>query len=278
MSHTENVDNFCARESVREQAFANIWSNEINNVFADVAGYYDRVNRVASLGLIDWLRDSFISTIEVKPRQRVLDVCAGTNAVGIALLRKQPNLKMHAVDRSKEMQQVGQRQANAEGFHIESTISDVHTLPFPDNHFDVVTIQFASRHIKLITVVKEIKRVLKPGGHFYHSDLLRPGNPVVEKAYFAYLTACVSLVAWLFNSNRHALGCKEYFVDALRLFYSSEELTKLLSNQGFTAVSSKSLLGGAVGSHKAVNAPTTVAGYRLSTEFGSSVLQQARKE
>ncbi len=254
MSYAGKVNKFGGRESIREQAFANIWSNEINNVFADVAGYYDRVNRVASLGLIDWFRKSFISTIEVKPQQRVLDVCAGTNAVGIALLRKQPSLKIHAVDRSEEMQRVGQQQANAQGFHIDSTITDVHTLPFPDNHFDIVTIQFASRHLRLITVIKEIKRVLKPGGHFYHSDMLRPGNRLVEKAYFAYLTACVSVVAWVFKSNKYALGCKKYFVDALRMFYSPEEMTQLLYEQGFTAVSSKSLLGGVVGSHKAITA------------------------
>ncbi|GMR21641.1 MAG: bifunctional demethylmenaquinone methyltransferase/2-methoxy-6-polyprenyl-1,4-benzoquinol methylase UbiE [Gammaproteobacteria bacterium] len=254
MSYAGKANKFGGRESIREQAFASIWSNEINNVFADVAGYYDRVNRVASLGLIDWFRKSFISTIEVKPQQRVLDVCAGTNAVGIALLRKQPSLKVHAVDRSEEMQRVGQKQANAQGFHIDSTITDVHTLPFPDNHFDVVTIQFASRHLRLITVIKEIKRVLKPGGHFYHSDMLRPGNKLVEKAYFAYLTACVSVVAWVFKSNKYALGCKKYFVDALRMFYSPEEMTQLLYDQGFTAVSSKSLLGGVVGSHKAITA------------------------
>ncbi|GMQ83302.1 MAG: bifunctional demethylmenaquinone methyltransferase/2-methoxy-6-polyprenyl-1,4-benzoquinol methylase UbiE [Gammaproteobacteria bacterium] len=254
MSYAGKVNKFGGRESIREQAFANIWSNEINNVFADVAGYYDRVNRVASLGLIDWFRKSFISTIEVKPQQRVLDVCAGTNAVGIALLRKQPSLKIHAVDRSEEMQRVGQKQANAQGFHIDSTITDVHTLPFPDNYFDVVTIQFASRHLRLITVIKEIQRVLKPGGHFYHSDMLRPSNRLVEKAYFAYLTACVSVVAWVFKSNKYALGCKKYFVDALRMFYSPEEMTQLLYDQGFTTVSSKSLLGGVVGSHKAIAA------------------------
>lgn len=254
MTCAEKADKFCGRESTREQAFSNIWSNEINEVFADVAGYYDRVNRVASLGMIDWFRKSFISIIEVKPQQRVLDVCAGTNAVGIALLHKQPNLKVHAVDRSEEMQRVGQARAQARGFHIDSTITDVHTLPFPDNYFDVVTIQFASRHLKLITVIKEIKRVLKPGGHFYHSDMLRPSNRLVEKAYFAYLTACVSVVAWAFKSNRYALGCKKYFVDALRMFYSPEEMTQLLYDQGFVAVSSKSLLGGVVGSHKAMSA------------------------
>ena len=249
--YIEEVERFGGRESVREQAFTNIWSNEINNVFADVANYYDRVNRVASLGLIGWFRSSFISMIDVKPEQKVLDVCAGTNAVGIALLKKQPNLNVNAVDRSEDMQRVGQEQAKALGFNIDSTITDVHTLPFPDNHFDVVTIQFASRHLKLIPLIKEIKRVLKPGGHFYHSDMLRPSNKLVEKSYFAYLTACVSVVAWLFKSNQYALGCKKYFVDALKMFYSPEEMSQLLYDLGFTEVSSKSLLGGVVGSHKA---------------------------
>lgn len=254
MSSVEKTNKFWGQESFREKAFSNIWSNEINNVFADVAGYYDRVNRVASLGLISWFRRSFISSMDVKPNQKVLDVCAGTNAVGIALLQKEPSLEVYAVDRSEEMQSVGQKNAKALGFHIDSTITDVHTLPFPDNHFDIVTIQFASRHLKLITVIREIKRVLKPGGHFYHSDMLRPGNKLVAKAYFAYLTACVSVVAWIFKSNRYALGCKKYFVDALKMFYSPEEMTQLLYDEGFVAVSSKSLLGGVVGSHKAISA------------------------
>lgn len=251
MSPPEELTAFWGRETARAQAFSNIWENEINNVFADVANYYDRVNHVASLGLINWFRRSFISTIDVKPQQKVLDVCAGTNAIGLALLQKEPGLEVYAVDRSADMQRVGQENAKAQGFHIDSTISDVHVLPYPDNHFDVVTLQFASRHLRLITVLKEVKRVLKPGGHFYHSDMLRPGNKLLEKAYFTYLTACVSIVAWIYNSNKYALGCKKYFVDALKLFYSPEEMTQLLYDQGFSAVSSKPLLGGVVGFHKA---------------------------
>lgn len=253
MASASEAKKFSGREVAREQAFSEIWSNEINEVFADVASYYDRVNRAASLGMIDWFRKSFVSIIDLKPKQKVLDVCAGTNAVGIALLKKQPDLEVYAVDRSAEMQRVGQENAKARGFHINSTITDVHTLPFPDNHFDVVTIQFASRHLRLIEVIKEIRRVLKPGGHFYHSDMLRPSNRIVEKAYFAYLTACVSIVAWMFKSNKYALGCKKYFVDALKMFYSPEEMTQLLLEQGFTTVTSKSILGGVVCSHKARN-------------------------
>ncbi len=254
MESLGKFNKFSGREVARERAFSKIWLNEINEVFADVARYYDRVNRVASLGMIGWFRKSFVSTIDVKSKQKVLDVCAGTNAVGIALLKKQPDLEVYAVDRSAEMQCVGQERAKAHGFHIDSTITDVHTLPFPDNHFDIVTIQFASRHLRLMEVIEEIKRVLKPGGYFYHSDLLRPSNKIVEKVYFAYLTVCVSVVAWVFKSNRYALGCKKYFVDVLKMFYSPEEMTQLLFDRGFTMVTSKSLLGGVVVSHKAVSA------------------------
>ena len=124
------------RELVREERFNTIWTQELNKVFADVAPYYDRANYVASLGLWNWFLDSFMSTIEVQPNQRVLDVCAGTNAIGIALLRREPSLEVHAIDRSAEMQDVGRQRAAACGFHIHSVIGDVHELPFPDNHFD----------------------------------------------------------------------------------------------------------------------------------------------
>ena len=136
------------REHVREQRFSTVWTQELNSVFADVAPYYDRANTVASLGLWNWFLSSFMSTIDLRPGQRALDVCAGTNAIGIALLRREPTLEVHAIDRSAEMQEVGRQRAGALGFRIPSVIGDVHALPFPDNHFDVVTRQYAPRYLR----------------------------------------------------------------------------------------------------------------------------------
>ena len=147
------IQPFAAHEDVRELQFKEVWTQELDDVFADVAGYYDRANHVASLGLWNWFRSSFLSTIELKSGQRVLDVCAGTNAVGIAMLRKQPDIEVHAMDRSEAMQEVGQQRAAQLGLHIDSVIGDVHKLPFPDNHFDVVTLQYASRHLRIMDVV-----------------------------------------------------------------------------------------------------------------------------
>ena len=243
------------RELVREERFNAIWTQELNKVFADVAPYYDRANHVASLGLWSWFLGSFMSTIELRPNQRVLDVCAGTNAIGIALLLREPSLEVHAIDRSAEMQEVGRQRAEARGFHIHSVIGDVHELPFPDNYFDIVTLQFASRHLRVKHVFREIHRVLKPGGRFQHCDMLRPANPLIEKLYYVYLRMCLAFTGFMFRSNAAALNCKKYFIDALQMFYSADELSDLMRELGYREVAAKSVFAGMIGCHRASKPP-----------------------
>lgn len=156
------------------------------------------------------------------------------------------------MDRSAAMQAVGQQRAQAAGFHIESLIGDVHSLPFPDNHFDTVTLQYATRHLRVNDVFSEIHRVLKPGGSFHHCDMLRPGNPIVEKLYYGYLRGCLAITGLLFKSGTAAMNAKKYFIDALEMFYSADELSEVLRQQGFCDVDAKTLLAGMIGFHRAV--------------------------
>jgi len=242
---------YIGKEQAREQAFESIWNNDLEEVFSDVASYYDRANRYASLGLLDSLRHRFISTIDLEPHHKVLDVCAGTNVIGIDLLKKQPKLDVHAVDRSTAMQAVGRDLAKSQGMQIKGYICDVHELPFPDNHFDVVTLQWATRHLRVIKVFSEINRVLKPGGHFYHCDMLRPANRIVEELYCAYLKACLTLVSGAFRVGPASMRCRDYFVEAIRMFYSTEELSHVLAEIGYGNVTGNSVLGGTVAFHKA---------------------------
>ena len=239
------------RERLREEQFGPIWERDLNDVFADVASYYDRANEFASLGCWNALRKRFVSTIGLRPGARVLDVCAGTNAAGIALLEREPGLEVQAIDRSRAMQEVGRQRARDCGFSIESVIGDVHGLPFPDNHFDIVTLQYASRHLRIRRVALEIRRVLKPGGRFYHCDLLRPANPVVEQIYYAYLRGCLAVTALFFRCGPAALSCKRYFIDALQMFYSVEEFSAMLREAGFEDVQATPVLAGVIGFHRA---------------------------
>ena len=247
-----NPPSVATREIAREERFNIVWTKELNDVFADVAPYYDRANYIASLGLWGYFLRQFMSTVDNKPGEKMLDVCAGTNAIGIALMNREPTLEVHAIDRSAAMQEVGRQRAEARGFRIKSVIDDVHTLPYPDNSFDIVTLQFASRHLRIRRVAQEIRRVLKPGGRFFHSDMLRPQNRTVEQLYYAYLRICLWFTGFVFRSGQPALNCKDYFIQALQMFYSAQELNDMLEDVGFRDVTNKTVFYGMLGFHRAV--------------------------
>ena len=83
---------FEAREHARVGAFRKVWGQHLDQVFEDVADHYDQANLFASFGQWDRLLDSFMPIIDPRPNERALDVCAGTNAVGIAMLEREPRL------------------------------------------------------------------------------------------------------------------------------------------------------------------------------------------
>ena len=243
---------FEQREHRRVSLFSQAWSQCVPKVFEDVPRYYRPGNIVASLGLWELWVWQFVRTVALRPRDRVLDVCAGTNDVGIRLLKRHPDIHVTAVDRSEAMQAQGARDAEKAGLRIDSVIHDVHELPFPDNSFDVVTLQAASRHLQLAKVLPEIHRVLKPGGWFYHCDMLKPSHPALEWLYLRYLRFSLWLTAQLFGSSQDSRNCGGYFVEAIHHFYTPEELSAILHLVGFTQVTGrKSVWGGMVGFHRA---------------------------
>jgi len=247
---------FEQREQRRRSLFTQAWSQCVPKVFEDVPRYYRPGNIVASLGLWELWVWQFVRTIALQPHSKVLDVCAGTNSVGIRLLKKQSDIYVTAIDRSKEMQEQGASDAAKAGLHIDSVIHDVHTLPFPDNSFDVITLQAASRHLQLDKVLPEIHRVLKPGGWFYHCDMLKPSSRALEWFYLSYLRVSLMLTAQIFGSSAASRSCGGYFVDAIHHFYTPEELSDILHLIGFTGVEGKkSIWGGMVGFHRAQKRP-----------------------
>lgn len=239
------------KEDLRSRLFGETWRTLIPEVFRDVPTYYDQGNAVASLGSCSRWSAKFATAIgRHLPRgAKVLDVCSGTHDIPLRLLAIDPTLEIHTVDGSADMTAEGQRRAGERNLTIHARVCDAHVLPFADNSFDAVTLQFASRHLEIIKAFKEINRVLKPGGIFCHNDMLRPASRVVEVPYLAYLRLSVWGTAKLFGSSPESMKCVGYFADAIRHFYTPRELTALLKGVGLVELETRSFLTGAMSYH-----------------------------
>lgn len=246
------------KEETRQEKFDGIWSNELKLIFNDIAEKYEYANAFISFGLWKRTRQKFVKSMNLPNGVQVLDVCAGTNAVGIDLLLRDPNLNITAIDRSQEMQRIGGKRASERGFSIKSVISDVHKLPFTDDSFNIVTLEAATRHLEVAKVFGEILRVLEPGGCFYHCDLVKPKNRIVAFFYYNYLRIMIPVTSQIFFRTTEFLGMKEkvlqlrdYFIEAIHIFYTSNELSEILEEVGFKDIEVEHMLGGMVAVHKA---------------------------
>jgi demethylmenaquinone methyltransferase/2-methoxy-6-polyprenyl-1,4-benzoquinol methylase len=245
------------KEDLRSRLFGETWRTLIPEVFRDVPTYYDQGNAVASLGTCSRWSNKFATAVSrhLPHGANVLDVCSGTHDIPLRLLAIDPTLKIHSVDGSVDMTAEGQRRAGERNLTIHARVCDAHVLPFADNSFDAVTLQFASRHLEIIKAFKEINRVLKPGGIFCHNDMLRPASRVVEVPYLVYLRLSVWFTAKLFGSSAESKKCVGYFADAIRHFYTPRELTELLKGVGLVDIESRSFLTGVMSYHIARKPP-----------------------
>ncbi len=246
------------KEQIRRKKLDTYWDKDLKLVFNDIAENYDHANDFFSFGIWTRLRRKFVSWANISRNSKVLDVCAGTNAVGIDLLKRDSTLKVTAIDRSPEMQRIGCERATKVGVSINSVIKDVHSLPFEESSFDAVTLENATRHLEVAKVFKEIHRVLRPGGYFYHHDLVTPQNPVISLLYNGYLRVMVPLTTVIFFRAKKflglrgkALGLSNYFIEAINIFYTPDELSAILEEAGFRDIKVKTLMGGTVAFHGA---------------------------
>jgi demethylmenaquinone methyltransferase/2-methoxy-6-polyprenyl-1,4-benzoquinol methylase len=239
------------KEDLRSRLFGETWRTLIPEVFRDVPAYYDKGNAVASLGNCSRWSAIFATAVSrhLPPGAKILDVCSGTHDIPLRLLAIDPTLEIHSVDGSLDMTAEGQRRARERNLTIHARVCDAHVLPFADNSFDAVTLQFASRHLEIIKAFKEINRVLKPGGIFCHNDMLRPASRVVEVPYLAFLRFSVWFTAKLFGSSPESMKCVGYFADAIRHFYTPRELSEFLRGVGLVDIESRSFLTGVMSYH-----------------------------
>ncbi|PIQ83476.1 MAG: hypothetical protein COV75_07285 [Candidatus Omnitrophica bacterium CG11_big_fil_rev_8_21_14_0_20_63_9] len=175
----------------------------IQRLFTRIAPRYDWFNRLASGGLDQRWRRVAIARGGVRPGQRILDVCAGTGDLALLCAQRQGGSgTVIGLDLNAEMLAHARRKPQGQRLRVGWCRSDAETLPFADGTFDRVVIGFSTRNLNdLPSGLKEMVRVLRPGGRLIILETGRPSHPLVRAGYQLFLLTGARLIGWLLTGR-----------------------------------------------------------------------------
>jgi len=228
----------------------------VRSVFAQIAGRYDLLNALISLGQDSRWRRMVARRLQLPPRGRVLDLGAGTGALSAAVLEKHPSAEVVASDLTWEMLDVGKRSWNLP--HVVHWVNnDALALPFPENAFDAVVSGFLLRNVADIEqALREQMRVLRPGGIFVTLDTTRPARNLLWPFVRIHMRGVVPALGKLFANNETAY---RYLQASTEAFLSADELADLLRAAGLQQVGFRRLMLGTIAIHWGSKPPTAKA-------------------
>ncbi len=224
----------------------------VNEVFSQVAARYDQMNDLMSAGLHRLWKDDFVAALHVPKRTpyHVLDLAGGTGDIAFRILRHGgEKTRVSLADISYDMLHEGRRRAWAESdpARLDFTTANAEALPFPSNTFDAVTIAFGIRNVPHIDVaLREMHRVLKPGGRFQCLEFSRLAVPGLDKLYDAYSFTVIPAVGREVTGDG---GPYRYLVESIRRFPSQETFLRMIREAGFKRAGYRNFTGGVVAMH-----------------------------
>ncbi|CRK83927.1 demethylmenaquinone methyltransferase [Neobacillus massiliamazoniensis] len=221
----------------------------VHHVFEKISDNYDKMNSVISFQQhIKWRKDT-MKRMNVKRGSKALDVCCGTADWTIALAEAVgPSGKATGLDFSQNMLNVGIEKVKSLGLNqVELLHGNAMELPFSDNSFDYVTIGFGLRNVPdYLQVLKEMHRVVKPGGMVVCLETSQPTLIGYRQLYFFYFRFIMPLFGKLF-----ARSYQEYswLQESARDFPGMKELAGIFEQAGLKNVFYKPYSGGAAAVH-----------------------------
>ena len=205
-------------------------------MFGRIARRYDLANHVLSGGVDFLWRRRVAKVIENWRPKRVLDLATGSGDLALALQRRLPEATIVAADFSPEMLEVARRKGVR-----ETILADALQLPFEAASFDCVTVAFGLRNMAdWGAALREMSRVLRPGGHLLVLDFSLPVG-ALRPAYRFYLHRCLPLLASLVTGQKAAY---DYLGGSIEKFPSGGEMVELIEKSGFTNATAEPLTGG----------------------------------
>jgi len=230
-----------------EQVSVDDKAQRVRGVFDSVADKYDLMNDLMSAGLHRLWKRFAVNATRVREGMRVLDLAGGTGDLALHFARRVgPSGEVVLTDINGAMLKAGRDRLLNAGCLAPVVQCDAEQLPFPDAHFDCVSIAFGLRNVtRKENALAEMRRVLKPGGVaavLEFSRVWQPLSPVYDWYSFNVLPRLGRLVAGDDASYR-------YLAESIRMHPDQAALKAMMEQAGFDRVEVHNLTAGVVAVH-----------------------------
>jgi demethylmenaquinone methyltransferase/2-methoxy-6-polyprenyl-1,4-benzoquinol methylase len=216
----------------------------VRRLFATIADRYDFITTFLSYGQDRRWKARLITLGNLQAGDRVLDLACGTGDLVFAAARRvRHGVGLDVTHRMLELA------ASKRPRNVALVTGDMLALPFDRARFDVVTTGYGLRNVPdLQQAIREIARVLAPGGRLLSLDFNRPDNLLVRGAYLAYLTVIGSALGFVLHGDPDTY---RYIPESIRQYPGAGGVARLLESEGFVAVRVVPVLGGLMAIHSA---------------------------
>lgn len=237
--------------------FRNVNASEkagmVAGVFHSVAAKYDLMNDLMSGGIHRLWKRFTIELSGVRSGNRVLDIAGGTGDLAAKFSRLVGSEgEVVLADINESMLKVGREKLTNRGIvgNIKYVQANAECLPFPDNHFDCITIAFGLRNVTdKDTALQSMQRVLKPGGRLLVLEFSKPVNPVVERVYDRYSFDILPKMGRLVTNDEDSY---RYLAESIRMHPDQETLKGMMEAAGFAQVRYHNMTAGVVALHRGI--------------------------
>lgn len=215
------------------QSISDSKKQQVSRMFDNIAGTYDFLNHFLTLGIDKGWRRKLISLLaEVKPA-KVLDVATGTADVAIASADLPGIQEIIGIDISPGMLEIGKKKITKQRLDplIRLQVGDSEQLPFEEGYFDAVTVSFGVRNFEnLEKGLREMQRVIRPGGRVLILEFSHPTTPPFKQFYWFYARYILPLIGKLTSKDPEAY---KYLYRSVVAFPANKEFLAILNKSGF---------------------------------------------
>lgn len=215
--------------------------NAVADMFGAIAGTYDLLNHLLSLNVDRYWRRLAVDALSPAREDVYLDLCTGTGDLALALLKRRQT-RVVGADFSGPMLGIARKKAHRDGYDLPLARADALALPFPAETFDGVMVAFGVRNFQdLDQGLREMARVLKPGGKVAILEFSSPGRSVFGAFYSFYFRRILPLVGRLVSGKS---GPYTYLPATVEDFPDAPALAARLEAAGLTVEAQRPLTGG----------------------------------